>query len=141
MWMWPFWCGTHSRQSFFSRRVTCVCVALFVSLKFGLCWCLCWNTVREKHCSFAEVVQQNGTVTANKFAWWLHTVAYAYSAAISRILLLLATLVPKLGAGLFSIRRSSSIPPTGMLAIVRWAFVLRSFAECLPVRSSILQSI
>jgi hypothetical protein len=38
-------------------------------------------------------------------------------------------------------RRSSSIPPTGILVVVRWAFFLRPFAECLPVRSSILQSI
>jgi hypothetical protein len=27
---------------------------LFVSLKFGLCWCLCWFFVREKYNSFAE---------------------------------------------------------------------------------------
>jgi len=27
---------------------------MFVSLKFGLCWCLCWFFVRGKHCSFAE---------------------------------------------------------------------------------------
>jgi hypothetical protein len=38
-------------------------------------------------------------------------------------------------------RRSFLIPPTGIFAVVRWAFVLRPFAECLPVRSSIVQSI
>ena len=27
---------------------------LFVSLKFGLCWCLCRFVVRGKYCSFAE---------------------------------------------------------------------------------------
>jgi len=34
-------------------------------------------------------------------------------------------------------RKSFSTPPVGMLAVVRWASVLRPFAECLPVRSSI----
>jgi hypothetical protein len=28
-----------------------------------------------------------------------------------------------------------------MLAVIRWASVLRPFAECLPMRSSILQSV
>jgi hypothetical protein len=33
-------------------------------------------------------------------------------------------------------RRSFSTPSAGMLAVVRWAYVLRLVAECLPVRSS-----
>jgi hypothetical protein len=36
-------------SSIFCQRET-----KFVSLKFGWCWCLCWNAMREKHCSFAE---------------------------------------------------------------------------------------
>jgi hypothetical protein len=27
---------------------------LFVSLKFGLCWCLCWFVMRGNHCSFTK---------------------------------------------------------------------------------------
>ena len=38
-------------------------------------------------------------------------------------------------------RRSSSIAPIGMLAVVRWVFVFRPFTEYLPMRSSIPQSI
>jgi hypothetical protein len=34
-------------------------------------------------------------------------------------------------------RRSFSIPPAGMLAVVHWTSVLGPFAECLPVQSSI----
>jgi hypothetical protein len=38
-------------------------------------------------------------------------------------------------------KRSFSIPPRWTLAVVRWAYVFRPFAECLHVRSSILQSV
>jgi hypothetical protein len=38
-------------------------------------------------------------------------------------------------------RRSSSIPPIEMLAVVRWVLVLRPFVKCLHMRSSILQNI
>jgi hypothetical protein len=37
-------------------------------------------------------------------------------------------------------KKSFKTPPTFMLVVVRWTFVLRPFAECLSVRSSILQS-
>jgi hypothetical protein len=34
-----------------SRRLSSY---LFISMKFDLCWCLCWFVTREKHRSFAE---------------------------------------------------------------------------------------
>ena len=58
---------------------------LFVSLKFGLCWSLCWSVVRAKHWSFAEKYywsSSSNTADASANLWdgkMLYTKSYYWT--------------------------------------------------------------